>query len=296
MAKQFTVVGLGELLWDFLPAGKQLGGSPANVAYHAHVLGDKGVMVSRVGADALGEEALKFLRARGVDVSHVQRDGNAPTGTVSVSLDRHGHPSFIITQDVAWDRMEFTDDWLGVASGTDAVCFATLTQRQPESRHAVRAFVEATPAHCLAVFDVNIRQFFYSAEIIRSSLMLADVCKLNEQELPTVASVLGITVTSAVETARRIVDEFDLRCLALTRGENGSVLVSEDDVAEHPGIQVEVQDTVGAGDAFTAGLIHGLLRNMSLADASQIAAERGAWVAASKGAMPDPATFKGSVA
>lgn len=121
MTKQFTVVGLGELLWDFLPTGKQLGGAPANVAYHANVLGDKGMVVSRVGADALGEEALKLLRQTSIDVSHVQRDGLAPTGTVSVSLNQHGHPTFIITEDVAWDRMEFTDEWLGVASSADAV-------------------------------------------------------------------------------------------------------------------------------------------------------------------------------
>ena len=140
-------------------------------------------------------------------------------------------------------------------------------------------------------FDVNLRQFFYTSEIIRASLELADVCKMNEQELPTVAATLRIPVTNALETARRILEEFDLRCVALTRGEKGSLLVSADGAAEHPGFQVEIQDTVGAGDAFTAGLIHSLLRNMSLADASQLAAERGAWVAASVGAMPDPATF-----
>lgn len=295
MAKRFTIVGIGEILWDFLPRGSQLGGAPSNLAFHAHALGDRGVILSRVGADALGETALNMLRRAGVDVSHVQRDQHASTGTVSVSLDRHRHPNFLITPDVAWDRMEWTDEWLGVAASADAVCFGTLAQRSPQSRDAIRAFIGATRPDCLVAFDANLRQFFYSAEIIRWSLESADVCKMNEQELPTVASVLGITVTSAVETARRIVDEFDLRCLALTRGENGSVLVSENEVAEHPGIQVEVQDTVGAGDAFTAGLIHSLLRGMSLADASQIAAERGAWVAASIGAMPDPSTFKGSL-
>ena len=291
MTQQFTVVGLGELLWDFLPTGKQLGGAPANVAYHSHVMGNKGMVLSKVGADALGEEALKLLHTQGVDVAHVQRDAISPTGTVSVSLDQQGHPNFIITRDVAWDRMEFTDDWRSVASSVDAVCFGTLAQRSPGSREAVRAFVNATPEQCLVVFDVNLRQFFYSAEIIRTSLELANVCKLNEQELPAVAAILGLPVTNAVDTARRIVETFDLRCMAVTRGEHGSVLVSESDAAEHAGFRVTVRDTVGAGDAFTAGLIHALLRNMSLADASQVAAERGAWVAASAGAMPDPATF-----
>lgn len=291
MTKQFTVAGLGELLWDFLPAGKQLGGAPANVAYHAHVLGDRGMVLSKVGADALGEEALRLLRTHGVDVSHVQRDASSPTGTVSVSLDHQGHPNFIITRDVAWDRMEYSDAWKTVAASVDAVCFGTLAQRSPESREAIRSFVRATTDDCLVVFDVNLRQFFYSADVIRTSLELADVCKLNEQELPTVAAILGLQVTNAAETARRIVETFDLRCMAVTRGENGSVLVSEDDMAEHPGFRVSVRDTVGAGDAFTAGLIHALLRGMSLADASQVAAERGAWVASSAGAMPDPVSF-----
>lgn len=291
VAHAFLIAGLGELLWDFLPAGKQLGGAPANVAYHAKALGDRAVVLSRVGADGLGEQALEQLRERGLDVSHVQRDTSAPTGTVSVSLDQQGHPTFIITEDVAWDRMEWTDSWLGVAQSVDAVCFGTLAQRSAPSRTAIRDFVGATKEECLVVFDVNLRQFFYDADIIRSSLDRANVCKLNEQELPTVAAILGIPVTNATDTARRIVETFDLTCMAVTRGEHGSVLVSATEVAEHPGFRVEVADTVGAGDAFTAGLIHALLRNMRLQDASQIAAERGAWVAASAGAMPDPATF-----
>lgn len=287
----YTVVGIGEILWDFLPTGSQIGGAPCNLSFHARALGDNGVILSRVGADALGETALKMLGRAGVDVSHVQRDGEASTGTVSVSLDRHRHPNFLITPDVAWDRMEWTDEWLGVAGAADAVCFGTLAQRSPTSREAIRAFIGATRPDCLVAFDVNLRQFFYTSEIIRSSLEAADICKMNEQELPTVAATLKIPVTTAAETARRIAEEFDLRCVAVTRGENGSLLVSEDEIAEHPGFQVEVQDTVGAGDAFTAGFIHGMLRGMSLADVSQVAAERGAWVAASKGAMPDPASF-----
>ena len=291
----YHVVGIGEILWDFLPTGSQLGGAPCSVAFHANALGDKGTILSRVGADALGETAVKLVGRAGVDVSHVQRDADAPTGTVSVSLNRRGQPNFLITPDVAWDRMEWTDEWLGVARSADAVCFGTLAQRSQRSRETIRSFVGAARPECLVAFDVNLRQFFYTSEIIRASLELATVCKMNEQELPTVAATLRIPVTNALDTARRILEEFDLRCVALTRGEKGSLLVSEDDVAEHPGFQVEIQDTVGAGDAFTAGLIHSLLRGMTLADASQVAAERGAWVAASKGAMPDPATFDRAV-
>lgn len=291
MSHAFMVVGLGELLWDFLPTGKQLGGAPANVAYHAQALGDRGLVLSRIGADALGEEALSLLRRQGIDVSHVQQDRASPTGTVSVSLNQQGHPTFVITHDVAWDNMVCTDDWRSIAADADAVCFGTLAQRSSVSSRAVRDFLDATSDRCLVTFDVNLRQFFYSAEIIRSSLERSNVCKLNEQELPTVASIIGLKVTTAAETARRIVETFDLRCMAVTRGEQGSVLVSSDEIVEHPGYRVEVQDTVGAGDAFTAGLIHGLLRDMSLRDVSQIASERGAWVAASQGAMPDVATF-----
>lgn len=295
MSSSRTVVGLGEILWDFLPTGSQLGGAPANMAFHAQALGDRSVILSRVGADALGETALKMLGAAGVDVSRVQRDPDAPTGTVSVSIDRRGHPTYTITENVAWDNMEWTDAWRSVAEGADAVCFGTLAQRSRRSRETVRSFVGATNDSCLVAFDLNLRQFFYTAEIIRASLELADVCKMNEQELPTVAAVLKIPVTTVADTARRLVEQFDLRCVAVTRGERGSVVVSEDDVAEHPGFQVDVQDNVGAGDAFTAGIVHGLLRGMSLADASQIAAERGAWVAASVGAMPDPRSFDRSM-
>ncbi len=287
----FKVVGIGELLWDFLPTGSQLGGAPCNLAFHAHALGDKGIIVSRVGQDALGSTALNMLASAGLDVSHVQRDADAPTGTVLVSLDRHRHPNFTITPDVAWDRLRWTDDLLGVASAADAVCFGTLAQRSPASREAIRAFIGATNKDCLIAFDVNLRQFYYTQEMIVSSLELADFCKMNEKELPAVAAALKIPITNVADTAQRIVDAFDLRCLAVTRGEEGSLLVSENEVVEHPGYRVDVQDTVGAGDAFVAGCIHGLLRNMSLAVTSQIAAERGAWVASSRGAMPDPGTF-----
>jgi fructokinase len=287
----FTVVGLGELLWDFLPTGSLLGGAPCNVAFHANALGDRGVIVSRVGADALGETALKLLGRSGVDVSHVQRDSVAPTGTVSVSLDKRRQPTFTITTDVAWDRMEWTDEWLGVARKADAVCFGTLAQRTAQSCATIGSFIDALKPECLTVFDVNLRQFFYSPDIIRSSLSRANACKMNEQELPTVASALGIPVSNTIETARRIVDAFELRLLAVTRGSRGSVIVAADETVEHPGFRVTVQDTVGAGDAFVAGVIHGVLHGMSFADTIHVASERGAWVAMHSGAMPDPASF-----
>ncbi len=294
MPTSFTVVGIGELLWDVLPTGRQLGGAPANVAYHSNVLGDRGSVLSRIGDDALGDDALNVLRRRGVDVSRVQRDDDAPTGTVAVSLDRGGQPTFVIAERVAWDQMAWTNDWRAVAAMADAVCFGTLAQRAPTSRNAIRSFLGAVPDACLIVFDVNLRQSFYDAGIIRASLQLSDVCKLNEQELPIVAELLGVRVTDALDTARRIIDAFGLRCMAVTRGGRGSVLMTQDDAVDHPGFAVTVRDTVGAGDAFAAGLIHGLLHRKSLFETSRIAAERGAWVAASAGAMPDPATFDAS--
>lgn len=295
MTPRFTVVGIGELLWDFLPDGKQLGGAPANVAYHANALGDHGLVLSRVGADALGDEALSLLRQRGVDASHVQRDRTSVTGTVSVSLDHRGSPSFAIARDSAWDRMAWTDAWRDVAGAADAVCFGTLAQRSPDSRAAVAALLDAVPETCLVVFDVNLRQSFYDAETVWASLARSDVCKLNEHELPIVADLLGIAATNALETARKIVTAFGLQCMAVTRGERGSLLASATDMAEHHGFDVDVRDTVGAGDAFTAGLIHALLRGGDLDEASCIAAQRGAWVASSAGAMPDPATFNASM-
>lgn len=287
----FTIVGLGEILWDFLPTGKHLGGFAANVAYHASTLGDRGVVLGTVGADALGEEAVRFLRSHGVDVSHVQRDPIVSTGTVSISVGRHGHPTFGITGDVAWDHMRYTDDWREAGKNADAVCFGTLAQRSEESRAAMHAFLHELPEDCLVVYDVNVRQFFYTPEIIRTSLDRADVCKLNEQELPTVASVLRIPVTTAAETAQRLREQFDLRCVAVTRGKRGGTVVSADEIVDYPGFAVDVKDSVGAGDAFTAGFIHGLLRSMDLRTAFRIGAERGAWVASHPGGMPHASTF-----
>ncbi len=291
----FTIVGIGEILWDFLPTGKHLGGIGANVAYHASALGDRGIALGTVGADALGEEAITFLRKHGVDVSHVQRDPIVSTGTVSVSVGKHGHPTFGITGDVAWDHMQYTDDWREAGRQADAVCFGTLAQRSEQSRAATLAFLDDLPEECLVVFDVNLRQFFYTPESIRASLRRAHVCKLNEQELPTVASILGIPVTTAAETAQRLREQFDLRCVAVTRGKRGGTVVSAEEIVDHPGYAVDVKDSVGAGDAFTAGFIHGLLRSMDLRTAFRIGAQRGAWVASHPGGMPHASTFDESM-
>jgi len=282
----FTVVGLGELLWDIFPAGRQLGGAPANFAYITSVLGDCGMVASRLGKDPLGDEAAGQIGRLGLDPSHVQRDASHLTGTVQVSVDAQGQPRFEITEPAAWDFLEWTPNWQSLASETDAVCFGSLAQRSPQSRATVRQFVNAIPPAGLRVFDVNLRQSFYSAQVIRESMQLANIIKLNHEELPQVMNLLGLGHTSVSSSMEDLLQRFELDLVCLTRGENGSVLCNQRSINEHPGQKIDVKDTVGAGDAFTAGLVHGYLRQASLQTMNEIANRMGAWVAGNVGATP----------
>ena len=298
-----VVVGLGELLWDLFPAGKQLGGAPANFAYITAMLGDRGIVASRVGDDRLGQEALWHLKSSGLDVSRIQRDPQHPTGTVKVTVDIKGQPEYEITENVAWDFMEFSEDWISLARSTSAVCFGTLAQRHSVSRSAIRAFLAALPAFAIPIFDVNLRQSYFSREIIRDSARHAKVIKLNHEEFPRFLDLLQCPLKKSagggaspdelheLECARWICREFSLRLLCITRGGNGSLLVTEKSHHEHPGFSVKIADTVGAGDAFTAALVHHALRGSPLAVMNTAANRMGAWVASQEGAMPaaDPA-------
>jgi fructokinase len=305
------VVGLGELLWDLFPSGKQLGGAPANFAYITALLGDSGVVASRVGDDRLGQEALWHLKSCGLDVSRIQRDLSHSTGTVKVEVDSKGQPEYQITENVAWDFMEFSEDWISLARSAHAVCFGTLAQRNSVSRSTIRAFLSALPSFAIGIFDVNLRQSFFSPEILRDSLRHAKVLKLNHQEFPRFLDLLqyplknshpavsgpenysasALTDYSDVSAARWICREFGMRLVCITRGANGSVLVTAESHHEHPGFAVKIADSVGAGDAFTAALVHHALRGSSLATMNTAANRMGAWVASQEGAMPaaDPA-------
>ena len=278
-------IGLGEILWDLLPSGKQLGGAPANFAYHAHALGAEARVVSRVGNDPLGREILDRLRALGLTTDGIGVDTNAPTGTVSVELAADGQPRFIIHENVAWDRMVADEASLAFAARADAVCFGSLAQRREPSRSSIRALVAATPATALRVFDINLRQQFYSPEIVETSLQLANVLKLNDQELPVLAAMFGLR-GGVREQLAALAKQFGLRAVALTRGAHGSLLLAAGIWSDHPGLAVKVADTIGAGDAFTAALTLGLLAGRPLDDINRHANEVAAYVCSQPGATP----------
>jgi fructokinase len=255
---QPLVLGVGEVLWDLLPGGKQLGGAPANFAYHARALGADALTVSRVGVDALGQEALGRIRALGLRDDGITADASAPTGTVTVALDDLGKPTFTVHEHVAWDFLAANEEVLQEASRADVVCFGTLAQRSPVSRSTIRQLLTAAPARALRIFDINLRQRFWSHEIILASLEAADVLKLNDEELPVVAELLGLT-GGEENQVRELAARFELTAVALTRGAQGSSLLVGREWVSRPGSKLTIADTVGAGDSYTAALALGLL-------------------------------------
>lgn len=280
-----TLIGLGEILWDLLPAGKQLGGAPANFAYHAHALGAEGLVVSRVGADALGDEIMETLGRLGLDCAGVGRDPEHATGTVSVELDADGKPTYIIHKNVAWDFITVDETTRQRAAGAAGVSFGSLAQRNPVSCAAVRDLVQAAPESGLRIFDINLRQDFHCEEVIETSLKLASVLKINDEELPVVCAMFDVTgdgQTQVADLARR----FGLTAVALTRGNKGSLLWRDGAVSVHPGYPADVQDTVGAGDAFGAALAMGLLAGHDLDRINDQANRLAAHVCSRHGATP----------
>jgi fructokinase len=282
------VVGLGEVLWDMLPRGTCLGGAPANFAYITALMGDQGIVASRVGEDARGPEALRRMEELGLDIDHVQMDPDHPTGIVKVDLDGNGQAQFKIQHPVAWDFLEWTSDWKQLAESADAVCFGSLAQRSERSRTTIRQFLTATLPGTVKVFDVNLRQSYYSREILSESMRLADIVKLNDDELPKIMKLMEEPHNDDLSSAKRLSRDYDLKLVCITRGGKGSLLVRGDDRSEHPGFRVCVADTVGSGDAFTAGLVHEYLHGASLDLMNEVANLVGAWVASEVGAMPTP--------
>ena len=256
--RAFRCLGVGEVLWDLLPAGKQLGGAPANFACHAHALGADALVVSRVGNDALGQEILARLRALGLRTDGITVDPAAPTGTVSVVLDPHGKPTFTIHEKVAWDSIEAGRDIMDEASQADAICFGTLAQRNPRARAAIRALLQVTPPTALRILDLNLRPPFWSQELILESLELANVVKLNDDELSVVAKLFGLAGDDSSQL-RQLAARFEFKAVALTKGANGSSLLVGGQLVNRPGSKLKIVDTVGAGDSYTAALALGLL-------------------------------------
>ncbi|HKQ05553.1 MAG TPA: carbohydrate kinase [Blastocatellia bacterium] len=283
---RYTIVGLGEIVWDLLPAGPRLGGAPANFAYFASLLGNHAVVASRVGSDELGHKTLQRLHQSGLPTVYVQRDDTRPTGTVRVRVDEQGQPDFTITEMAAWDFLEFTPQWQALAVDADAVCFGALAQRSTASRETIRKFLSATRKDALRVFDVNLRQSFYSAEVLGDSLRQARVVKLNHLELPIVAAMFDLAGDTDEARARALLRAYSLEMVCVTRGAHGSLLVNAAEAVSHAGIPVTTADAIGAGDAFTAALAHHYLRGARLAEIGRAANLLGAWVASQVGATP----------
>jgi fructokinase len=281
-----NIVGIGEVLWDVYPDGAHFGGAPTNFACYAASLGADSWMVSAVGMDELGERALAKLRERGVNCGHVARDARHPTGCVLVSLNAAGQPDYEIATDTAWDHLPWTDSLAALAERCDAVCFGALGQRSPESRATIRRFVEATPPTALRVFDVNLRQRFYDGETIRASLRIASAVKLNDEELPIVGELCGLRTVTPREMLIELANRFGLRLAALTRGPRGSLLIAGGEEDDCPAPPTKVVDTVGAGDAFTATLVSGVLRDLPLHVINRHANAVASFVCSQKGATP----------
>ena len=291
-SRRYFCIGLGEVLWDLLPGGRQLGGAPANFAYHAHALGAESLVVSRVGRDDLGRDLLERLNTLGLSTSGIAVDPVAPTGSVSVTLDPTGKPAYTIHLDVAWDFLETDPEGLRAAAGADAVCFGTLAQRHPVARESIRRVLQATRPDALCIFDINLRQRFWSREVIVESLALATVLKLNDEELPILADLLGWPAEDDDRLLARLAERFDLRAVALTRGARGSLLWTAGRTWSWPGSDLKVADTVGAGDSYTAALTLGLLSGKAPEDILRIAHRVADFVCTQSGATPPmPADF-----
>jgi len=284
-AMTYQSLAVGEVLWDLLPTGKQLGGAPANFTYHCRALGAEARLVTRVGDDDLGREVLDEFRLLGLPTGSVQVDPALPTGTVGVVLAPDGQPRFTILENAAWDRITADEAALASAAQADAVCFGSLAQRSEPARRAIRTLVSAARPGALRVFDVNLRPPFVDPAVIADSLGLADALKLNDQELPELVAMFGLPAgvrESMAELARR----FGLSVVALTRGAGGALLLADGLWSENPGRPAAVCDTIGAGDAFTAALVVGLLAGRPLDEINRHANEVAAFVCSRPGGTP----------
>ena len=289
------VIGIGEALFDCLPEGRKLGGAPANFAYHVSQFGLNGCAISAIGNDELGDEIVEKFNA--VHLKHILPRVEQPTGTVKVTLDEKGVPQYEICLGVAWDNIPLTDEMLEIARNAHAVCFGSLAQRSETSRKTIHAFLDATPADALRVFDINLRQSWYTAEVIAESLQRANILKINDEELDVVATMLlgeptipEHLIAEDAEKTRRIcrelISRYDLDMLILTCGAIGSYVFTMEEESYIATPKVKVADTVGAGDSFTATFVAQLLLGKPIPEAHRKAVAVSAFVCTQNGAMP----------
>ena len=277
------------MLWDLLPSGPRLGGALTNFAVFCARLGNRTTLVSSVGDDEYGRAARTALKQPNLELEQLQEDRAHPTGTVEVSFSADKQPRYIIHRDVAWDFIRLTPELLEVARGADAVCFGTLPQRHEVSRSTIRSFVEATAPKCARVCDVNLRMPDCTPEVLHWSMAHATIIKLSDEELPQVFSMLNEqpAPNSLQAAAYTLLEDFPgCQLVAMTLGPHGCLLTTRESTFGHPGFPVKVVDTVGAGDAFTAGLVHAYLRGASLAQMAEIGNLCGSYVASQPGATP----------
>ncbi|GJM62989.1 carbohydrate kinase [Persicobacter diffluens] len=283
--KQYKIIGIGEILWDLLPGGKQLGGAPGNFAFHCQQLGAQSYLLSAVGKDGLGDEIQQQLNAqhlgRYITVLPAQ-----PTGTVEVELSSNGIPQYTIHEDVAWDYIPFSPEIQVLAEAAHAICFGSLAQRSAVSASTIRRLLKSAPEDCLKVFDINLRQHFYSKVIIEDSLRLCNVLKINKEELMVLQEFYHLP-SEEIAALKSLIGQYQLKWIALTKGAEGSILMdARGEVSELSSPKVVVSDTVGAGDAFTAALVMGILKGQPLKDLHAQAVKIAAFVCTQKGAMP----------
>ncbi|EFZ37791.1 kinase, PfkB family [Hoylesella oralis ATCC 33269] len=278
------IIGLGEALWDCLPEGKKLGGAPANFAYHVGQFGLPSLAISAVGNDELGNETLKaFDRKR---LKYIMPRVDFPTGTVQVVLDVEGVPTYDIKEGVAWDNIPFTGDIKEAAEHCRAVCWGSLAQRNEVSQNTINKFLKSTPKGCLKIFDINLRQNFYTKEIIQSSLRLCNVLKINDEELVTIGRMFGYPGLDIENKCWLILGKYNLDMLVLTCGVNGSYVFAPGSMSFRETPKIEVADTVGAGDSFTGSFTAAILAGLPIAEAHRLAVDVSAFVCTQNGAMP----------
>lgn len=289
--QRVTAIGIGEVLWDVLPEGRKLGGAPANFAYHVNALGGTGIPVSRIGDDELGDEAVAILKKHQVSTDHISIDSEHPTGTVDATIDAQGVATYTFPDDVAWDFLHFGKPTQDLVTQSDVICFGTLAQRSKTSRTAILGVLEAA-SQPLKIYDINLRQHFYTPERIASSLDVADVLKINDEELELVIQMFDLPKDE--ETALHVLlEKYNLKLAVLTRGGEGSLIVSPTAKSDLPGEPTTVIDTIGAGDSFTAAMALAYLHGQSLDEINRYATRVAAYVCGQAGAMPPvPESFK----